>query len=111
MPVSTSKRKQRSRQRTPFTSLLPPGQLLLVLAAVAVVLVGGVLWLASRANPASDFVPEVSGAPRVAVAQEVVNYGDVRLNTPLEAVFRVRNVGDQPLYIQGEPQVELVQGC
>lgn len=59
----------------------------------------------------SDFVPEVTGAPRVAVDQEVVDYGDVKLGTSVTTVFNVRNMGDIPLEILGEPRVELVEGC
>ena len=54
---------------------------------------------------------EFEGGPRVAVNQERFDYGDVKVNTPIETIFRVRNVGDQPLMIAGNPQVELVQGC
>ena len=56
-------------------------------------------------------IPVVTGAPRVVVDQELVDYGEVKFDTSIETVFRVRNVGDQPLKILGEPQVELVEGC
>jgi hypothetical protein len=45
------------------------------------------------------------------IAQERVDYGDVKVNTPIETIFHIRNVGDQPLQILGEPQVEVVRGC
>ncbi len=67
----------------------------------------GLLTRTDRTAPA----PKVRGAPRVEVSQETVDYGDVKVNTPIETVFRVRNVGDQPLQILGEPQVEVVKGC
>ncbi len=59
----------------------------------------------------TNFEPEVAGAPGVAVDQEVVNYGDVKLGTTVNTVFNVRNVGDEPLEILGEPRVELMEGC
>jgi len=59
----------------------------------------------------TEVPPTVTGAPRVAVSQEVVDYGEIKVDTPVETVFRVQNIGDQPLKILGEPQVELVEGC
>jgi hypothetical protein len=79
---------------------------------LAAVLIGGgaLLLLLSEGNRA-DATPKVRGAPRVEVSQEVVDYGDVKVNTVVETVFRVHNVGDKPLQILGEPEVEVVQGC
>lgn len=84
--------------------------LLLVVLGAVLLVAGGVVRFWQRSSQ-SDVTPLVTGAPRVAVSQEVVDYGDVKVNTTIETVFRVRNVGDQPLKILGEPQVELVQGC
>lgn len=56
-------------------------------------------------------VPEVAGAPRIAVSQDVIDHGDVRFDVPVESVFTVRNVGDQPLMFLEVPFVELVEGC
>ncbi len=92
---------------------------LLAGVAGAVTLIIAALALASRQNTATgqkafdpNFEPEVRGAPRVQVLpQEVIDYGDVRLGTTITTTYRVRNVGDRPLMILGEPQVELVQGC
>jgi hypothetical protein len=84
-------------------------------------LIIAVLALASRQNSSGaagqkafdpNFQPEVRGAPRVQVLpQEVIDYGDVKLGTTITTTYQVRNVGDRPLAILGEPQVELVQGC
>lgn len=82
-----------------------------VLLAVALLIGGGlIIGLLTRGGQTTP-VPKVRGAPRVEVSQETVDYGDVKVNTPIETVFRVRNVGDQPLQILGEPQVEVVRGC
>ncbi|HIQ06054.1 MAG TPA: hypothetical protein EYH31_10295 [Anaerolineae bacterium] len=82
------------------------------MALVAVLLIGGgALFWSWPTGGEIDVTPQVRGAPRVEVLEEVMDYGDVRVNTPIRTVFRVRNVGDQPLRILGEPQVELVQGC
>jgi hypothetical protein len=59
-----------------------------------------------------NFQPTVTGAPAVAVLpNDVIDYGDVKLGSTVNTVFKVRNMGDQPLIVLGEPQVELVQGC
>jgi hypothetical protein len=87
--------------------------------AGGVVLVIAAIVLFARGNNnggektfAPNFQPTVTGAPAVAVLpQDVVDYGDVKLGTTINTVFKVRNVGDQPLTVLGEPQVELVQGC
>jgi hypothetical protein len=59
----------------------------------------------------SDFKPDVTGAPRVSVPEDTIDYGDVELGTTVTTEFDVRNTGDQPLVILGEPQVEVVEGC
>jgi hypothetical protein len=94
---------------------------LLAGAAGAVLLIIAALTLASRQNSSGaagqkafdpNFEPEVRGAPRVDVLpQEVIDYGDVKLGTTITTTYQVRNMGDRPLVILGEPQVELVQGC
>jgi hypothetical protein len=59
-----------------------------------------------------NFEPEVTGAPRVEVLpQDVIDYGDVKLDKTINTVFKVRNVGDEPLIVLGDPQVELIEGC
>jgi len=60
----------------------------------------------------TDFEPEVTGAPQVQVLpQEPIDYGDVKLGTTVNTEFKVRNVGDKPLIVIGEPQVEVIEGC
>jgi len=101
--------KRRRRKGKPPSRGYPRWLPLAMVAAVAAVIGGGAL-VAQNGRQAT-VIPVVTGAPRVAVAQEVVDYGEVKVNTPIETVFRVQNIGDQPLKILGEPQVELVEGC
>jgi hypothetical protein len=85
---------------------LLPGALLsvgLLLAAIAFLLI--------RASQQEPYTPEVSGAPNAELDQTVMDYGDVPFNKPVEAIFNIRNTGDQPLQILGEARVELLQGC
>lgn len=87
------------RQSKPLILLIGVG--LLIVAFVAALLL-------STSEP---YVPEVTGAPHITVAQTLYDYGDVRNNTWIETVVRVRNTGDQPLLFLGEPRVEVVEGC
>lgn len=80
------------------------------LAVVIMIVLGLVLFTRDDGIP-DDFVPEVIGAPRVAVAQDTFDYGDVKNGTTVETVFEVQNVGDENLSIMQTPQVEVVQGC
>ncbi len=88
-----------------------PRWLWLVLGAL--VLAGGafVMVLAGRNGQASSYKPETTGSSRVSVSQDKIDYGDVKLGSTINTVFDVRNVGDQDLVIQGEPRVEIVEGC
>jgi hypothetical protein len=88
-----------------------------VIVASGVLLTIGALFILLRAstpnagNQQANPIPQVTGAPRVSVSQDTLDYGYVKLDTPINAVFNVRNVGDEPLEILGEPRVELVEGC
>jgi hypothetical protein len=87
--------------------------------AAGVVLIVAAIALFARGNDNAgektfdpNFQPAVTGAPAVAVLpNDVIDYDDVKLGTTINTVFKVRNIGDQPLMVSGEPQVELVQGC
>jgi hypothetical protein len=81
---------------------------LAVAAGTAIIIIAAML--AGRGGQALS-APDGDGAPRVAVAQEVFDYGDVAIDTPIETVFRISNVGQGTLRILGTPQVELVEGC
>ncbi|WP_162909769.1 DUF1573 domain-containing protein [Aggregatilinea lenta] len=60
----------------------------------------------------SDFEPEVTGAPRVSVVEdELIDYGDVKLNTTIQTSYTVRNLGDEPLMFVNTPYVEVIEGC
>jgi hypothetical protein len=59
----------------------------------------------------SDFKVEVNGAPRVAVKFDTIDHGDQHYNIPVESVFSIGNIGDQPLEIIGQPRVEVLEGC
>jgi hypothetical protein len=112
--MAYAKKRHRSKKRSQNTMTW-------IVAGVAggVVLILAALALVSRQNDSSgeksfdpSFKPEVTGAPAVDVLpQDVIDYGNVKLGTTINTVFKVRNIGDQQLVVLGEPQVEVVQGC
>lgn len=80
-------------------------------AALALVLLGALLLLRPADEPAAPAPAAGGGAPRLAVDQEKIDFGDVKYNTPVKATFRLTNEGDEPLQIIGEPVVAVVEGC
>jgi len=82
-------------------------------AAVALLVVGGlvVLFAPKNSTAPSGFSPEVTGAPALQVSQITIDEGDVKLGETQRTIFTLKNVGDKPLEILGEPQVQLVTGC
>lgn len=80
-----------------------------VALGLAVVLVGALVIFSG--NNQEPFAPRVTGAPRAEVDQVSVDLGTFALNAFADHTFRIGNVGDEPLYILGEPRVELVEGC
>lgn len=98
--------KASPKQRFQWLWLAVGGAVLLVIGGLSLI------WASSDTGVVTlDVTPEVSGAPRLAVDQDVIDEGYIRLNNTIRTTFRLRNAGDQPLYILGEPQVELVEGC
>ncbi len=110
--IKKSSRRSRKQSRNNLTWIISGAVGLAVLVVAALVLRSGNDNGTGQKEFDSDFEPEVTGAPRVEVVQdEVVDYGDVKLGTTVTTTYNVRNVGDEPLAILGEPQVELMEGC
>jgi hypothetical protein len=55
--------------------------------------------------------PQFTGGAKLAVDQEKINFGTVPLNKPVKATFKLTNVGDQTLEIDGAPKIEVKAGC
>ncbi len=104
----TTPRKQSHPTPTPSPRRTP--WLWVGLAAVGALLLILVVSTLLRDNPGAPATGGQSG-PVVAVEQETFDYGDVKVGTPIETIFRVRNAGSETLKIAGAPQVELVEGC
>lgn len=105
-----SKKYRHHRPKQAFLSRKIPW-LWVVIGSAVLLVIGGLsaLWTSSTAQPA--VTPVVNGAPKLTVDQTVVDEGYLSYNMPVLTAFRLKNVGDQPLQILGEPRVELVEGC
>jgi cell division septal protein FtsQ len=96
-----SRRKKRSRNT------------IILLIAGCLLLIGAGASIAKNAwdNRADPSLIEVSGQPSLKVDQELIDYGDVKLNTSLTFALNLTNVGDKLLKISEEPYVEVKEGC
>ncbi len=102
-----SKKRSQSAASPPSKrpAWLLPGIIIAVLAVIAAV-------VAALASGTSEpFVAEVTGAPRAEIEQTTIDHGAQPYGNPVESLFRIRNIGDQPLMIASNPQVETVEGC
>ncbi|MBZ0296735.1 MAG: DUF1573 domain-containing protein [Anaerolineae bacterium] len=58
-----------------------------------------------------DFVPQVEGAPSIAVVSDpVIDHGNLIVNRNVTSSFEIQNVGDETLVIV-TPWVEVHEGC
>lgn len=96
-------RRKKIRQRKTLIALVAGG-LILIAASFAIA-------NAASKNRADLSLVEVSGQPSLKVDQEIIDYGDVKLNTNLDFTLRLTNVGDQPLRISETPTIEVKEGC
>ena len=101
----TKKSRRKENNQLWVLLLLAAGGLILIVAGI--ILFGG----GDQADKTATISLEVSGAPSLKVDQEVIDFGDVKVNEVVEATFRLANVGDQPLHFTQAPYVELAAGC
>jgi hypothetical protein len=111
MPSKTNQLPKGGMVKTP-----PPKRnglpLYLAGGALLVIIIGVVLWaLAGRGSSGTSSPAQVTGQPKLAVDRQQIDFGKVPLNIPVKATFKLSNVGDQPLALQGIPVVEVKQGC
>jgi hypothetical protein len=61
---------------------------------------------------ATGSVPvQVSGKPKLAADRDTIDLGRLPLDKTVKATFKLSNVGDKPLGLNGTPQVQAVKGC
>lgn len=113
MATSHKNKRRNQKQAAKATSNgWRPSRAAIVIVSAMALLGAAFIFAPSIENDVpEDFVPEVTGAPRVSLSQDFVDFGDVQLNQTVEAVFHVTNVGDEVLNILDEPVVEVKEGC
>ena len=80
-----------------------------VLAGALLLLAGFIFYPKDSGDP--SFTPEVEGAPSLMVDQEIIDFGNVKINESVTASFELTNVGDQTLRFTEQPYIELKAGC
>lgn len=98
------KRKNEQAAKSPWPFVV------MGVGAVLIIVVGFLAWNGSNTKKSSA-TPQVTGGPKLSVDREAIDLGKVPLDKLVRAEFKLKNVGDQPLHIVGEPRVELVKGC
>jgi hypothetical protein len=64
----------------------------------------------SSGNAAAWSATPFTGGARLAVDQHEIDHGAVPYGYAVEASYRLKNVGDQPLML-GDPTVNTLEGC
>ena len=98
------KRKNEQATKSPWPFVV------MGIGALLIIVVGFLAWNGSNSKKPS-VTPEVTGGPKLNVNRDSIDFGKLPLDQPVRAEFKLKNVGDQPLAIKGEPRVELVKGC
>jgi cell division septal protein FtsQ len=102
--------RARIKRKNEPTSKSPWLLVVMAMGAVLIVVVGFLAWNGSNSKKPSA-TPQVTGGPKLSVDRDSIDFGKLPLDQPVRAEFKLKNVGDQPLAIKGEPRVELVKGC
>jgi len=93
---NSKRRKQQQKSINPVVWFVGGGILLIAAA----------LFLASGGGGDSG-----GGTPALAVDQQMIDYGDVKLNTNLTFKIKVTNTGDGTLRFKEEPYIQVLEGC
>ncbi len=100
------KRKDEQTAKSPWPFVV------MGVGAVLIIVVGFLAWRGGTSGTkAASATPQVTGSPKLSVDRDSIDFGKVPLNQTVQADFKLKNVGDRPLRILGEPRVELVKGC
>lgn len=81
---------------------------LIAIVAGGVVLIFAALLIAMGR---SDGEAGAGGTPAITVDQDRIDFGDVKLDTPLTFRIQVTNNGDSTLRFKEKPTIEVVEGC
>jgi cell division septal protein FtsQ len=83
----------------------------LFLGGLLLVTAGSVIGYSAWKNRSDPELITVSGQPSLTVDQELIDYGDVKFDTPKTFAINLTNVGDETLRINDTPYVEVREGC
>lgn len=97
--------RRRSRMRFGVFAALT-----LAMAGIVAVLVMNGSFANNDAGATTWSASAYTGGPRLAVDRTLVDKGPVDYGHEVDATYRLKNVGDQPLSFQ-PPTVETVEGC
>lgn len=100
-------RKKTGAQRIEQRNLLRPALIIglgLLLMALAV-------YFALANRPGGSGTAGEDEPPQLAVDQEQIDFGQVKVNEPVTASFEIKNQGEGLLRFTGEPWIEVVAGC
>jgi hypothetical protein len=75
------------------------------------IFVGAVTWYLLPQMNLLSHAAQSRGGPRLEVDKELIDFGTVRFEKRVDARFRLKNVGDQPLKLAVERRVEAIEGC
>jgi len=84
---------------------------ILILGGVLIIAAGSALGITTWKNRANPDLVTVTGQPSIEVDQELIDFGNVKFDTPKTFVLSLTNVGDKPLIISEKPYVEVREGC
>jgi hypothetical protein len=96
------KRRQQGRRKQKTIS----NSLFILMAGGALLLVAGILFGLQRVGSSEE-----DGTPVLAVDQQTIDYGDVKLDTNLTFEIKVTNTGDGTLRFKEEPYIQVLEGC
>ncbi len=99
------KSSQKAQPQSHWPRVLVPG-----VVAVVVLVAGGTWFFLQRSSP-QVVAAQYTGGARLSVDSDYIDFGTVRFEKFVEARFHLRNVGDQPLRLPSNPQVDVVEGC
>jgi hypothetical protein len=100
-----SKSSQKVQPRSSWSKFLIPG-------VVGIVILAGVgTWFFFQKASPPVVAAQYTGGPRLWIDSDFIDFGTVRFEKFVTARFRLRNVGDQPLRLASNPQVEVLEGC
>ncbi len=100
-----SSQAQKVQPRSRWPKLVVPGVL------VVAVTIGAATWVLLQRSSPQVVAAQYTGGARLWVDSDYIDFGSVRFEKFVEARFRLRNVGDQPLRLPSNPPVDVVEGC